>query len=193
MIAGLQAGGLDPGFVWCDAHADFHTPATGRFGSLDCQGLAMLTGRAWRELVRQTGLRPLRDNQVVLVGARAVDLDELRALESSGIGQLMVESFRDHPSRVGFVESLTRLSPDGVHVHVDADVLDPSLAPASDYAEPGGLESREIRRLVEEVASRSTVTSISVASYDAGLDPEGALAGELIGVVVDAVGVFRGR
>ncbi|TQC36094.1 arginase family protein [Rhodococcus sp. WS1] len=76
VIAGLQAGGVDPGFVWCDAHADFHTPATDRFGSLDCQGLAMLAGRAWRELVRQMGLRPLRDSRVVLVGARSVDRDE---------------------------------------------------------------------------------------------------------------------
>lgn len=47
VIAGIQGRVADPAFVWCDAHADFHTPDSDAFGSLDSHGLAMLTGRAW--------------------------------------------------------------------------------------------------------------------------------------------------
>lgn len=62
-----------------------------------------------------------------------------------------------------------------------------SIAPANEYAEPGGVLSAEVRRLIDDIGELSTTTSISVASYYARYDPAGMLARELVDLVTAAV------
>jgi arginase len=97
--------------------------------------------------------------------------------------------FRDASARRAVVSSIVGHGVDGVHLHIDADVLDPSIAPANDYAEPGGLLPHEVSNLIADIAARSTVASVSVASYDSRLDPDDVLACALIELVVGAVDI----
>lgn len=186
VIAGLQATGGKPAFLWCDAHADFHTPETDVFGSLDCHGLSMLTGRAWRTLSAQAGFRPLPDDQIVLVGARDVDPAEEAALVRSGIARLSRSSLRDRYSRDEALIALAQRSVTGVHLHVDADVLDPSIAPANDFAAPDGLLGDDLDALLQTAVRHLALESISVSSYDPRLDPERALTKTLVGHILRA-------
>ncbi len=183
VVAGAQRNGASPAFVWCDAHADFHTPETDRFGSLDCQGLAMLTGRAWEGLVRETGLRPLPDSHVALVGARAVDPEEEVALTASGMTRLAVAEVANERKRDNILGGLMASGATSVHLHVDADVLDSGIAPANDYAVPGGLQLEELLGLFVETISRLPLGSLSIASYDPRLDADRALARALVDVI----------
>ena len=74
-IAG--AGEERLGVIWFDAHADFNTPDTTLSGYIDGMGLAMATGRGWKNLmVEIPGFKPVPDKRVILVGARDLDHEE---------------------------------------------------------------------------------------------------------------------
>lgn len=171
VVAGHQQLELHPAFLWCDAHADFHTPNSDTFGSLDSHGLAMLTGRAWTAQCQQNGVRALSDDQVALIGARAIDMAEQEALNRSRIRQLSPGDVRDSEQTGAVLQDLRSSGTSGFHLHLDADVLDPSIAPANDFAAPGGLSAMDIRRLATSSSEDWPLRSMSVASYDPSHDP----------------------
>jgi arginase len=175
LVAAQQEKDMDIAVVWLDAHADFHTPATDSFGSLDCQGLSMLTGRAWSTLTaHSSGLRPVSDRSIALVGARWIDDAERDALRLSEIHAMTVDSARNPVSRRELAQDIAA-DASALHVHIDADVFDPSIAPANDYAVEGGLFAEDARRILADALLHMRLASLSIASYDPKLDPQGAL------------------
>jgi arginase len=64
---------------------------------------------------------------------------------------------------------------DLVHIHVDLDVHDPSIAPANSYAAPGGLTASQVQGVVQNVADELPVASATLASYDPSNDPLGRM------------------
>lgn len=99
--------------AWLDAHPDFNTPQTSRSGFLGGMPLAFACG-IWPD-PPEGSLDPRR---VHLMGVRDVDPGERELLDAHGV----------HESP----------PPDGpVYVHLDLDVLDPSLMPAP-FAVAGG-------------------------------------------------------
>jgi arginase len=167
---GVVAGsGRDLGVVWLDAHADFNTPESSLSGSQDGMGLSILTGTGWRAL-RETipGYRPVAEENVVLVGVRDVDPLEQERLDRSAVavaaGGEGVERALDGLAGV-----------DGVYLHVDLDVLDPSEGRANEYAAPGGLLAADIERIVAAVGERAPIRGAAVTAYDPAADPEEAI------------------
>jgi arginase len=174
-LAGLGGARRRLGLVWLDAHADFNTPDTDPGGFLDGQGLAMAAGRCWDALTSGIpGFVPVLEHRVLLVGARSLGDAEHRALRQSAIGCLPPASTRQAGSLAAALGQLAR-DVDVVHFHLDLDVHDPSVAPANEYAEPGGLFPEDVQRVLLETAARLPVASACLASYDPAFDPTGAL------------------
>lgn len=168
---GLLTGRV--GVVWLDAHGDFNTPEITVGGFLDGQGLAMVVGRCWAGLTATVpGFRPVPEDRVVLVGARSLDPAEEAALRGSAVTWLP-------PDRIagGLGPALDALAArvDGVHVHIDLDVHDPSVAPANGYAAPDGLAAEQVHDVVRQVAGRIPIVSAALAAYDPSYDPRGAM------------------
>ena len=167
---GVVAGsGRELGVVWLDAHADFNTPESSLSRFQDGMGLSILTGTGWRAL-RETipGYRPVAEENVVLVGVRDVDPLEQERLDRSAVavaaGGEGVERALDGLAGV-----------DGVYLHVDLDVLDPSEGRANEYAAPGGLLAADIERIVAAVGERAPIRGAAVTAYDPAADPEEAI------------------
>lgn len=78
-------GGKDPGILWLDGHADFHTPETTTSGFTDCMGLSIAVGHCWRGMAaRVPGFEPVPEANAVLVGAREIEPGERERLLASG-------------------------------------------------------------------------------------------------------------
>lgn len=154
MLAALSAAtSRRVGLVWLDAHGDFNTPDTDPYGFLDGQGLAMVVGRCWRTLTATVpGFTPLPERAVVLAGARDVDDQEAPALRDSGITWLDPSQVRDMPTVQEAVQRLADVA-DVVHVHVDLDVHDPTIAPANGFAAPNGLTANEAHEVIRRSPS----------------------------------------
>jgi arginase len=163
-VAGL---GRDLGVVWLDAHADFHTPESSPTGFIDGMALALVTGEGWTELRHSiAGLRPVPEQQVVLVGARDLEPTEEARLAASAVVRADAASLE---------ETLDELAErvDTVYVHVELDVLDPSEGKANDWAVDGGLTASELEAALRAILARFEVPAAAFTAYDPRFDPEG--------------------
>jgi arginase len=67
VVAGLQAAGRGVGIVWFDAHGDVQTPETTTSGYLGGMPLRLLAGYRPELIAARLGLRPVPEDQIVLV------------------------------------------------------------------------------------------------------------------------------
>lgn len=190
-VAGLGSEART-GVVWIDAHGDFNTPETDSSGYLDGQGLSMLTGRSWMAHTRSmAGFAPVPDHRVLLIAARDLDDEEALLLRASDIGTLDVEECQSATTR-GMALARLVSDVDQVHVHFDADALDPEIAPANSYAAAGGLQPREVIALVSELSALRPVVSATIASWDPSFDREGRL-GHALSDVIESIALVVSR
>jgi arginase len=181
-VAGLRAHTRrSPGVCWFDAHADFNTPETSASGFLDGMALAMLTGRCWTSIAAQVpGHVPVKEHDVLLVGARDLDPAERDALSDSEI--VWVQRATDVAAQVN---TLGRVVSD-VYLHIDLDVLDVAEARVNTYSCTGGLTRAQLLDAVRQICSRTHVGAVAFTAYDPACDPEQrvpAIVRELLTVV----------
>ncbi|CAA9484034.1 MAG: Arginase [uncultured Solirubrobacteraceae bacterium] len=133
--------------LWLDAHGDFNTPETTASGFLGGMCLAGACG-LW-DTGFGAGLDPAR---VIMHGVRDVDAGERVALDRCGVYRL---------------EQADQLAGMTLFVHVDLDVLDPSVLPAS-FPAPGGLSPEVLNGLLTDVARVATVVGAEITSAAPG-------------------------
>ena len=193
-VAGLSPDEI--GVIWFDAHGDFNTPDISASGFFDGMALSMLTGNSWRGLwATVPGFHPVAEQNVILVGARDLDPQEMDLLNGSRISQVGVEDLRRHGIRSSLGSSVVSLSQrvKRVYVHIDLDVLDPSQGRANQYAAAGGLTVPEAVQVLEFVGSSCEVAAAALTAYDPKYDEDGRClqAAEQIVRAVIAAGAQR--
>ncbi|MGW0822644.1 arginase family protein [Streptomyces sp. NPDC002845] len=179
------------GLVAIDASADFRHPGNSdRIGAAGGEELALATGRGQEDLTNLEGLRPyLRDEDVRLFGIRdhyEADRAELAALK---IPVVTVGELREwQPADLArvTVQSLEIPAPAGFWVHLDADVLDPSVMPAVDSPDRDGLLPDELTALLGPLVRSPHCVGLNVTIYDPDLDPDGTAGALLTDVIVSA-------
>jgi arginase family enzyme len=149
--------------LWLDAHGDFNTPDTTLSGFLGGMCLAGACG-LWDAGLEMPKVDPAA---IVMCGVRDLDGGELVLLETHGVVRM---------TRPGLLADA--LAGRQVFVHLDLDVLDPSILPAQ-FPAPGGLSDGGLRALLTEVAGACDLLGCEVTSFGS---PELA---ELIATVVD--------
>jgi arginase len=149
--------------LWLDAHADFHTPATTVSKYLGGMCLAGACG-VWDPGFHLPEVPPA---DVVMCGVRDVEAGENVLLETNGVIQI---------ARPGLLADA--LDGREVFVHLDLDVLDPTILPAS-FPAPGGLSDGGLRTLLGEVSAACDVIGCEITGFTAP-----ALT-ELVAAIVD--------
>jgi arginase len=172
------------GIAFIDGHSDFRHPGNSSGGNSTGVGaaagedLALVTGRGQPDLTDMDGLSPyVRDEDVSVLGIRDYDecRDELAALKI----QLAVAEDIRHDAEAVAREALIRLESmdlSGFWVHMDADVLDPSVMPAVDSPDPNGLAIDEVRRLLRMLVASPHCAGFQLTIYDPDLDPDARCA-----------------
>lgn len=178
------------GIAVVDGSADFRHPGNSdRIGAAGGEELALATGRGQADLTDLEGLRPyVRDEDVRIFGMRDDDEDraefaELR-IPTATVGEL--RQWGPAELAAGFRQSLEVPVLDGFWVHLDADVLDPSVMPAVDSPDPGGLMPEELGPLLAELVRSERCVGFNLTIYDPDLDPEGTAGALLADLVVAA-------
>jgi arginase len=189
VIAGLTQPSQQEelGIVWFDGHADFNTPETTTSASLDGMGLATAVGHCWVQMARTIpGFRPVREDNVVLVGGRGADSPEKERLRDSGVKVVEERRIQEASGAEALEAALdtVRARARRVHVHLDLDVLDPeAVGLANEFAPEGGLTAEEVEEAVRVIRERLEVASATVASYDPSFDRKGRVLKAGIGFV----------
>src|SRR5262245_49184156 len=120
------------GLVYIDAHSDFRHPGNATVvGAAAGEALALVTGRGQTELAGIEHRRPyVRDSDVVVIGLRPAD-DYRMDLQAGVLAFRTVPDLRTEGAVRTAQWCRTRLGEcGGFWVHLDTDVLDPSVMPA---------------------------------------------------------------
>jgi arginase len=178
-IPAFLAGGVAESLVWCDAHADYNTPASTPTGYLGGMVIAALCG-LW-DSGYGAGLAPER---TILAGVRDVDPPEAVLLKRDAIR-------RFHGSQADLdVESIAdALAGRRAILHIDADVMDRAYVPA-EYDVPGGLHPAALVRLAVELRRRGLLAALEIAEFEPTDDPQSTE--RAIGHLLDIVGAALG-
>jgi len=147
--------------LWLDAHGVFNAPGTTETGNLSGMALAGACGAWDAGLIAET----VPEDRVVLAGVRDLDGKERRALE---IGDVTVIGASPIETLVAIKNAL-----DGapVYIHLDLDVIDPAVFPASEPA-PGGLAPEKLYDILEAVAADCELVGVEVTDFEAPADEE---------------------
>ncbi|WP_406313728.1 arginase family protein [Streptosporangium sp. NBC_01639] len=168
------------GLAVIDGSADFRHPGNSdRIGAAGGEELAIATGRGQRDLTDLEGLQPyIKDEDVRVFGIR--DYDEERAeLTELKIMNATVEEIRARGAEElagAVLQTLEVPVTEGFWVHLDADVLDPSVMPAVDSPDPGGLLPHELAPLLKTLVQSERCVGLNLTIYDPDLDPDGSCA-----------------
>ena len=156
----MAQGAAAAGLITIDAHFDLRDGVS--------------NGSPVRRLV-EDGLDPARIVQVgiadfansVAYAQRAVDL---------GITVVTLDDVRRRGAADVMAEALAIAGAEGgaVHLDIDVDVCDRSVAPGCPASVPGGLAAWELRALVRAAASDPRVHSADIVEVDATADAEDA-------------------
>ncbi len=183
-VPGVKRGPL--GVVWVDAHGDFNTPETSPSGNIHGMPLAALVGLGHPRLVE--AFQSLKPQEVVLIGVRDLDPGERRLLREQGVRiYTMHEVDRLGVARIA-EEALAHLEGLPLHVSLDADVLDPALAPGVGTPVPGGLTYREAHLLMEILAESGQVRSLDLVEVNPILDQANRTAEMMVGLALSLLG-----
>lgn len=175
--------------LWLDAHSDFHTPMTTRSGNLHGTPVAYLAGLADFENFPPFP-DPVPADRICLFGIRSVDPDERTALRGHGITPVDMRELDER----GFVAPLSAFldqvrAADGLlHVSLDVDFLDPSIAPAVGTTVPGGATFREAHLVMEMLHESGLVSSLDLVELNPFLDERGRTARLMVDLTASLMG-----
>jgi arginase len=165
VLAAVRERHPDVALVWIDAHGDLNTPETTPSGFIGGMPFAELLGWCFDDWRRLAGLDPpLPEERAVLVGGRDLDPGERENVDRSKI--------HESDDAAGALAALPQDAP--LYVHVDTDVLDPSLTPDAGFPAPGGWSVERMRAEVAELGASRRVVALSICpSGPPALDAEG--------------------
>ena len=189
VAAHAEAVGRPLFLLWLDAHSDFHTPMTTTSGNLHGTPVAYIAGRSgFSEFPPFPA--PLPADQICLYGIRSVDpaehaallqhdiaIKDMRVLDEFGI----VAPLRAFLDRVRAANGL-------LHVSLDVDFLDPSIAPAVGTTVPGGATFREAHLVMELLHESGLVSSLDLVELNPFLDERGRTARLMVDLVASLMG-----
>ena len=188
-IAGSSRDGTI-GVLWLDAHADFNTPATSPSGNVHGMSLAAALGQGAfgdKDWATAHGLEP---EAVGIVGLRSVDESERTALKAGPIGAYPMSEI-DIDGIATVVDRAVASLPstiDGVHLSLDLDLLDPSVAPGVGTPVHGGITYREAHTAIERIADQTTVRSVDLVEVNPILDQHNKTAELAVELLASALG-----
>ncbi len=193
-VAGIAAHAKAEGrplfVIWLDAHSDFHTVQTTTSGNLHGTPMAYAAGLPGfepfpafpapipGENICMFGIRSVDPAEYALLQTTEIQVNDMRVLDERGI----VAPLREFLDKVRAANGL-------LHVSLDVDFLDPSIAPAVGTTVPGGATFREAHLVMELLHESGLVTSLDLVELNPFLDERGRTAK----LMVDLVGSLMGR
>lgn len=192
-VAGAAAHAAHVGrplfLLWLDAHSDFHTPMTTTSGNLHGTPVAYVAGRDGFDAFPPFPA-PLPPQNICLYGIRSVDPAEHAALltHDIAINDMRVLDERGIVAPLREFLDLVRTQNGMLHVSLDVDFLDPSIAPAVGTTVPGGTTFREAHLVMELLHESALVTSLDLVELNPFLDERGKTARLMVDLVASLMG-----
>lgn len=178
VAAHCRAAGTKLLIIWVDAHADINTNAMTPSGNIHGMPVACLLGHGPERLVSLSGLTPaITRDQIHQVGLRSVDPGEKVFLADLGLAVYDMRYLDEAGMRKAMRRVLASVDADThLHLSLDLDFVDPSVAPGVGTPVVGGPTYREAQLCMEMIADTGRLGSVDLVEINPALDVRNATA-----------------
>jgi arginase len=153
--------GDDLALLWIDSHPDVGTPAS-EYPGYHAMAVAALLGHSDHQVVSQLPAL-VAPERVALVGLHAWTDDDFPNIAQWGIHAFSPDELRD--SSGPLLDWLAGTGCTRVAIHFDVDTIDSDEIVLGLGAEPGGLTSAQVRRIVGDARAAADVVGFTIAEY----------------------------
>ena len=166
-LGSLSGLGARTSIIWFDAHGDLNTPETTETGYFDGMALATALGWGWTALTRHIPrFGAASDADVLLIGGRDLDPAEQQVLQRSRVAHYQPAPLAQQLSP-GLEEAISEPArARRAYVHLDLDVIDPSVMRANRFDAPGGVTVAWLEGVFRLVRQRHEIAAVAVTAYD---------------------------
>ncbi|MCB0929262.1 MAG: arginase family protein [Mycobacterium sp.] len=156
-----QRYGQDLAVVWIDSHPDVDTGETG-YAGYHAMAVSALTGHGDVDVL---ALLPatVAPSRLALVGLHAWEPDAYPHVADWGLSAFGPEQLRT--SSAPLLDWLAATGCSKVAIHFDVDVVDSNEVVLGLGAEPDGLTSAQVRRIVADVQGAADVVGLTIAEF----------------------------
>lgn len=153
--------GDDLAVVWVDSHPDIGTPAS-QYPGYHAMAVSVLLGHGDAEIV---DLLPatVAASHVALTGLHSWTDDDIPNAAEWGLSTFSPNALRD--SSQPLQDWLSATGCRRVAIHLDVDVVDCNEEVLGLGAEPDGLTSTQVRRLIDDISGAAGVVGFTIAEY----------------------------
>lgn len=172
-ISGVLEYNPKVGVIYLDAHGDCNIAERSPSHHIHGMHMAYLMGLGSDEYVRRYTKNILSVNNILYVGVRSLDPYEVELMNGFGISRISSDFINANISGTlekisGFMSRFKR-----IHVSLDIDVLDPSVAPGTGVPEPIGISEESLYELLDLILNRDKVDSLDFVEYNPKYDIDG--------------------
>jgi agmatinase len=164
------------GVLWVDAHPDLCDEFDGSRLSHACVLRRGLDFGIEQQDVSLVGLRSWEDQEIDLI-----ENGHMHVFTAADVAELGMKSVAADVRRI-----LSRC--DAVHISLDIDCLDPSVAPGTGIPEFGGLTSREVLTLIQSLQGLPLV-GLDVVEVAPPLDPSESTVFAALKIIMEFIAV----
>ena len=115
----------------------------------------------------------ISNKSMLIIGTRDVDVPELKFAKTNDIfyfnayllHDIGVNSFTEK-----IIEFFEKSNIEDLYISIDIDALDPSIAPGTGYAIPGGFTYREVWKIFREVTKKINIIGFDIVEVSPYLD-----------------------
>lgn len=167
-----RASGRKLRVLWLDAHADLNTATMTPSGNIHGMPVACLCGYGPEMLTRIGDPMPaITPDQIRQIGIRSVDEGEKRFLHKLQVEVFDMRYIDEIGMRATMEQALAGVDGDThLHVSLDVDFLDPTIAPGVGTTVRGGPTYREAELCMEMIADTGRLASLDLVELNPALD-----------------------
>ncbi len=189
MAAHAQSQGRPFFALWLDAHSDIHTPDTTDSGNLHGTPVGYVTGRDGFDAYPPLPAT-VKTQNICMIGLRSVDAAEHAILSDADVELVDMRRIDEEGISAPLKAFLERVAAENgmLHVSLDVDFLDPSIAPAVGTTVPGGATVREGHLVMEILSDSDLVTSLDLVELNPFLDDRGKTANLMVDLTASLLG-----
>ncbi|MEP5154443.1 arginase [Planktotalea sp.] len=177
--------------LWLDAHSDFNTPATSPSGNIHGMPMSFACGIAgFPDLLGKPLPAALDPKQLCFLGLRSVDQQERQLLQASGALAYDMRAIDENGVVSLLAPFLEEVAKNNglLHVSLDVDFIEPSIAPAVGTTVPGGATFREAHLIMEMLYDSGLLTSLDLVELNPFLDDRGRTARLMVDLTASLFG-----
>ncbi len=158
----------DLAVIWLDAHGDLNSPDSSPSKLFHGMPLRALLGEGDQAIANEN-FSCLNPEQVFLAGAREFDKEEINYINDNKMTVFSIEDL----SNFNIIRTIKNKAYTHAYVHIDLDVLDPSLYPFIMCPTSGGCDFETLNRFLDQLNRELNIVGLSVVEF---------VANEMLGI-----------